>query len=88
MTEEEIVLVFFAFMVVFLTFPICKACTRPTTDLLDCNVGAQYFQVVVVYFRMWHFSQWMWWIEPTQNVHYDVVDGDVWHITAEILDLK
>ena len=64
MTEEELVLVFFAFMVVLLTFPICRACTRPTLDFLESSVGTCYFPIVVFYSWMRHFSQRLWWIEP------------------------
>ena len=49
MTEEELLLVFFAFMVVLLTFPICRACTRPTLDLLESSVGARYFSIAMLY---------------------------------------
>ena len=86
--EEEIILVFFAFMVVFLTFPLRKARTRLTFDLLECSIGARYFPVVVLYSWMQRFPQWLWWIEPRQNVHYDVVEGDVCHTTPDMLDRK
>ena len=86
--EEEIILVFFAFMVVFLTFPLRRACTRPTFDLLECSIGARYFSVVVVYSWMQRFPQRLWWIEPRQNVHYDVIEGDVWHTTPDMVDRK
>ena len=86
--EEELILVFFAFMVVFLTNPIRRARLRPTFDLLDYSVGARYFPVVVIYSRMRRFPQRIWWVEPKQNVHYDVVEGDVWHTTPEMLDRK
>ena len=49
MTEEEILLVFFAFMVVLLTFPVRRARTRPTLDLLESSIGACYFPIVVLY---------------------------------------
>jgi hypothetical protein len=88
MREEELILVFFAFMVVFLTFPLRRARPRPTLDLLDCSVGARYFPVVMIYSWMRRFSQWLWWVEPKQNVHYDVVEWDVWHTTPEMLDRK
>jgi hypothetical protein len=39
-------------LVVFLTFPIRKACVRLTLDLLDGSVGARYFPIVVIYSRM------------------------------------
>jgi hypothetical protein len=45
--EEKIILVFFAFMVVFLTFPIRRTRMRPTLDLLDGSVGTRYFPIVV-----------------------------------------
>ena len=65
-----------------------RACTRPTLDLLECSVGAQYFSVVIVYSWMRHFPQRLWWIEPKQNVHYNVIEGDVWHTTLDMLDRK
>jgi hypothetical protein len=86
--EEEIILIFFAFMVVFLTFPIRRARVRPTLDLLDGSVGARYFPIVVVYSWMRRFPQRLWWIEPKQNIHYDIVEGDVWHTTPDMLDRK
>ena len=42
-TEEEILLVFFEFMVVLLTFSVRRARTRSTLDLLESSVGARYF---------------------------------------------
>jgi hypothetical protein len=86
--EKEIILVLFTFMVVLLTFPLCRARTGPTLDLLDPSVGARYFPVVVVYFWMRRFPQRLWWVEPKQNVQYDVVEGDVWHTTPKMLDRK
>ena len=62
--EEVIILVFFAFMVIFLMFLLRRARTRPILDLLECSVGAQYFLVIIVYSRMWRFLQRLWWIEP------------------------
>ena len=37
---------------------------------------------------MRRFPQRMWWFEPKQNVHYDVVEGDVWRTTPNMLDRK
>jgi hypothetical protein len=71
------VLVFFAFMVVFLTFPIRRARVRPTLDLLDGSVGTRYFSLVAVYSWLRRFPQRLWWTKPKQNIHYDVVEGDV-----------
>ena len=88
MTEEEILLVLFAFMVVLLTFPVRRARTRSTLDLLESSVGARYFPVVVLYSWMRRFPQRLWWIEPKQNIHYDVVEGNVWHTTPDMLDRK
>ena len=88
LVEEELVLVLFAFMVVFLTFPIHRARVRPTLDLLNGSVGARYFPLVVIYSWMRHFPQKLWWIESKQNIHYDVVEGDVWHTTPDMLDRK
>ena len=75
--EEEIILVIFAFMVVFWTFPLCRLRTRPTLVLMEYSVGAQYFPVVIVYSLMRGFSQRLWSIKPNQNMHYDIVEGDV-----------
>ena len=46
MTEEEVLFVFLAFMVVILTFSIHRAHTRSTLDLLESSVGACYFPIV------------------------------------------
>jgi hypothetical protein len=43
---------FFAFMVVFFTFPIRRARVRPTLDVLDESVGARYFSIIAVYLWM------------------------------------
>jgi hypothetical protein len=37
---------------------------------------------------MRRFPQRLWWIEPRQNIHYDVVEGDVRHTTSDMLDRK
>lgn len=79
---------FFAFMVVFLTFPIRRACVRPTLDLLDGSVRARYFPLVAVYSWMQCFPRRLGWIELKQNIHYDVVEDDVWHTTPDMLDRK
>ena len=44
--------------------------------------------MVVFYSWMRRFPQQMWWVKPKQNIHYDVVEGDVWHTTPEMLDRK
>ena len=75
-------------MVVLLTFPVRRARTRTTLDLLESSVEARYFPVIVLYSLMQRFPQRLWWIEPKQNIHYDVVEGDVWHTTPDMLDRK
>jgi hypothetical protein len=30
----------------------------------------------------------MWWVEPQQKIHFDVIEGDVWHCTPKMLDRK
>jgi hypothetical protein len=30
----------------------------------------------------------MWWVEPWQKIHFDVIEGDVWHCTPKMLDRK
>ena len=37
---------------------------------------------------MQRFPQQLLWIELKQKVHYDVVEGDVWHTTPNMLDRK
>ena len=87
-TENEVVLVFFAFMMVFMTFPIGRARTTLTLDLLESSVGACYFLVVVLYSWMQCFPQRLWLIDFKQNIHYDVIEGDVQHITPDMLNYK
>ena len=88
MTEGELILFFFAFMVVFLAFLLRRGRTRPTLDLLECSVGARHLPVVVVYSWMRRFPQRLRWVEPKQIVHYNVLKGDVWHTIQDILDRK
>lgn len=75
-------------MVVFLTFLLRRIRIRPILDLLECSVEARYFPVVVILFWMRRFPQRLWRIEPKQNVYYNVVEGDIWHIAPDILDRK
>ncbi len=30
----------------------------------------------------------MWWVEPRQYIHHDVVEGDVWHTSPQMLNLR
>jgi hypothetical protein len=30
----------------------------------------------------------MWWVEPQQKIHFDVIEGDVWHCTPKMLERK
>jgi len=30
----------------------------------------------------------MWWVEPRQKMHFDVIEGNVWHCTPKMLDRK
>ena len=34
------------------------------------------------------FPRRMWWVEPRQYIHHDVVEADVWHTTPEMLDFR
>lgn len=86
--DKEIVLVIFTFIVVFFTFPIHRTRMRLTLDLLVCNVGIWHFLVVVVYYWMQCFPQRLWWIKLKQNMHYNIVEGNAWHTTPEMLDRK
>ena len=29
----------------------------------------------------------MWWVEPPQYIHHDIVEGDVWHTMPQMLDI-
>jgi hypothetical protein len=37
---------------------------------------------------MRRFPQRLLWVEPKKNMHYDVVEGNVWHTTLDIFDRK
>jgi hypothetical protein len=30
----------------------------------------------------------MWWIQPQQKIHFDVIEGAVWHCKPKMLDRK
>ena len=34
------------------------------------------------------FPRRMWWIEPRQYIHHDVVERDVWHTSPQMRDLR
>ena len=34
------------------------------------------------------FPRRMWWVEPHQYIHYDIVEGYVCHTTPQILDIR
>ena len=46
------------------------------------------FPMIVAMFYRQRFPQHMWWVEPCQYIHHDVVEDDVWHTTHDMLNLK
>ena len=46
------------------------------------------FSVIMVMAWKQRFPRRMWWVEPRQYIHHDIVEGDVWHITPQMLDIK
>jgi len=89
---NQTLFVFFAFLVVLLTFhnrrrrcrqvPIVSLNNEgfhPIRRLLPITAAMVWRQQVP--FRMW-------WVEPRQYIHHDVVEDDVWHTTPQMLNLR
>ena len=46
------------------------------------------FMMVVAMFCRERFPRRMWWVEPCQYIHHDVVEDDVWHTSHDMLNLR
>ena len=79
--DNHSLLTFFAFLVVLITFsPFGPRYVPPITpiNMLDgfCSTTRLLPFIVMLAWRRC-FPRRMWWIEPQQYIHHDVVEGDV-----------
>jgi hypothetical protein len=84
--------ILFAFLVVLITFsPHRPRYVSPIIPLpmLDgfCSTTRLLLILDVLAWRQ-RFPRRMWWIEPRQYIHHDVVEGDVWHTSPQMHDLR
>ena len=90
--DNHSLLIFFAFLVVLITFsPRRPRYVSPITPItmLDGFCGTtRLLPVLAVLPWRQRFPRRMWWIEPRQYIHHDVVEGDVWHTSPQMLDLQ
>ena len=84
------ILVFFAFVVVFLTFFGRRQHRVLSNVLVQIERGHTMRRllpiIIVLVWRHW-FPCRIWWIELRQYIHHDVVEGNVWHTSQQMLDI-
>jgi len=92
-------LVFFAFLVVLLAFRGQQQRQRrqrrrrrevPIVPVeIEEGLGCRHLLPVIAA-MIWrqHFPSRMWWVEPRQYIHHDVVESDVWHTSPQMLNLR
>jgi hypothetical protein len=85
------ILVFFAFLVVLVTFqPRRRRCVVPYVPF-DIAGGHSMHRLLPFFAVMaWRqrFPRRMWWVEPRQYIHHDIVEGDLWHTSPQMLNLR
>ena len=85
------ILVFFAFVVVLLTF-FGRRRHRVLPNVPVQIEGGHTMQCLlpIITILVWRhrFPGRMWWVEPCQYIHHDVVEGDVWHTSLQMLDMR
>ena len=90
--DNHSLLIFFAFFVVLITFsPRRPRYVPPITPItmLDGFCGTtRLLPVLAVFAWRQRFPRRMWWIEPRQYIHHDVVERDLWHTSPQMLDLR
>ena len=89
---NQLLLNFFAFLVVLIAFsPRRPRYVPPITPIhmLDgfCSTTRLLPFLAMLAWRR-RFPRRMWWIEPRQYIHHDVVEGDVWHTSPAMRDLR
>ena len=84
-------LVFFAFLVVLMSFQVCRrhhVVPSLSTDLGGSLPIQRFLPIIAAMAWRQCFPRRMWWVEPRQYIHHDVVEGDVWHTTPQMRDLR
>ena len=77
---DHIILVFFTFLVVLMTFQSRRR-HRVVSYIPFDIVGGHSMRCLLPFFAVmaWRqrFPRRMWWVEPRQYIHHDIVEGDV-----------
>ena len=86
-----------AFVIVMMTFSRCVKrrgthhCSVVSIVPIEVEIGSGVqclFPMIVAMFCRQHFPRRMWWVEPRQFIHHNVVEDDLWHTTHNMLNLK
>jgi hypothetical protein len=88
---DHSILVFFAFLVVLVTFqPRRRRRVVPYVpfDIVGGHPVRRLLPFFVVMAWRQRFPRCMWWVEPRQYIHHDIVEGDVWHTSSQMLNLR
>ena len=46
------------------------------------------FPIIMIMAWRQQFPRRMWWVEPRQYIHHGIVEGDVWHTTPQMLNIR
>ena len=88
---NHVILVFFASVVVLLTFFGCRRHHVLPNVLVQIEGGhtmRRLLPIITVLVWRHRFPHRMWWVELCQYIHHDVVEGDVWHTSPQMLDMR
>ena len=88
---NHIYLVFMTFLLVLQTFHGRKRRRIMPFHLVEIAGGnpiQRLFPIIMVMAWKQQFPRRMWWVEPRQYIHHDIVEGDVWHTMPQMLDIK
>ena len=88
---NHIVLVFLAFLLVLQTFHgrrRRRVMPFHPIETAGDNLMRQLFPIIMVMAWTQQFPRRMWWVEPRQYIHDNIVKGDVWHTTQQMLDIR
>ena len=89
--ETHIFLVFLAFFIVLQTFygrRRHRVLPYHPVEIAGGNPMRRLFPIIMIMAWRQRFPRRMWWVEPRQYIHHDIVEGDVWHTTPQMLNIR
>ena len=88
---NHIFLVFLAFLLVLQTFYVRRrrrVMPFHPIEIAGGNLMRRLFPIIMIMAWRQRFPRRMWWVEPRQYIHDNIVEGDIWHTTPQMLDIK